>query len=227
MSRTWLHLDLSAPLMAFGAVAVDQVGPTHDFPTASGLTGLLANALGWDWTDAAKHDALQARLVYAAVIARQGTVLTDMQNAKLEKNDKGWTTQGSPEGRDGGSGTYLAPHRRRRDYLADHSCHVVLSLDPADQIPDIDTLAGALERPARPLFIGRKPCLPSGRILTGRVTADSARAAFEMLGFGGRALWQGDERVPEGAEIHERRDLRNWRNGYHAGSRNVIMGTLP
>ncbi len=225
MSLRWLHLRLCAPLIAFGGVAVDQVGPTRDFPAASALTGLLANALGWHWSDRAAHQALQDRLVFGALITREGRVVTDSQNAKLEKRDRGWTTRGAPEGRAGA--TYDAPHRRRRDYLADHDCHVVLRLDPEQAAPTLDDLSAALDRPARPLFLGRKPCLPALPLNAGWVEADTARAALSSLGLTGPALWPATDVVSEGEHTRDLPDLRNWHSGLHGGARRVVTGHLP
>lgn len=220
MTQRWLHLRLTAPLMAFGGVAIDQVGPTRDFPSASALTGLFANALGWRRQDGAAHQALQDRLEFGALIARAGRLLTDSQNAKLEANDRGWTTWGRPDQRAGA--TYDSPHRRRRDYLADHDCRVVLRLAPGGG-PDLDALAVALDRPARPLFIGRKPCLPSAPLFAGWVEGTDARAALAALALPGRAIWpvRGDE------PGHDLPDLRNWISGLHGGSRLVCEGVLP
>lgn len=220
MRHTWLHLRLSAPLLAFGGVAIDHVGPTRDFPSTSALTGLLANALGWRRENGPRHQSLQDRLIWAALIVRQGRVLTDNQNAKLEGNDKGWTTWGTPDERAGA--TYDSPHRRRRDYLADHDCRVVMQLEPGD-VPDLDQLAAALDRPARPLFIGRKPCLPSAPLLAGRVDAETPHAALLALGLPGKALWPMDGQT-EGADLQ---DLRNWTSGLHGGSRQVCEGHIP
>ncbi len=61
-----LILRLEAPLVAFGGEAIDNYGVTRDFPAASMLTGLLANALGWRRTDRAAHQRLQDRMVFAA-----------------------------------------------------------------------------------------------------------------------------------------------------------------
>ena len=105
MSHKWLVVRLVAPLMAFGGVAVDQEGPTRDFPAASMLTGLVANAFGLHWSDRAAHQALQDRLIFAVRREREpraSGVVTDVQNVQLNKADKGWTTFGTPEGRDGG-----------------------------------------------------------------------------------------------------------------------------
>lgn len=229
MTRRWLKLDLSAPMMAFGGIAIDHVGPTRDFPAASLLTGLLGNALGWRWRDWEAHQDLQDRLLFASVLVAEGRVVTDTQNAKLEKTDRGWTSWGAPEGRDGAS--YDAPHRRRRDYLCDAEVLVVCRLAP-DGTPDIEALAGALARPARPLFLGRKPCLPSRPILAGWVEGETAHAALiaalSDLGpaLPARAQWPEGE-GPAGSRRLALADLRNWRSGLHGGARPVIEGQLP
>lgn len=217
MTLRWLHLRLSAPLLSFGGVAIDHVGPTRDFPSASALTGLFANALGWRREESARHQALQDRLLFGALIAREGRVLTDTQNAKLGANDRGWTTWGRPDERAGA--TYDSPHRRRRDYLADHDCRVVLRL-AAGEGPDLDALSRALDRPVRPLFIGRKPCLPSAPLLAGWVEAETIETALQALDLPGRALWPAET----GTDLA---DLRNWTSGLHGGNRRVTMGRLP
>ena len=230
----WLVIRLEAPLLAFGGVAVDQVGPVRDFPATSMLTGLIGNAFGWDWTDYAAHQAIQDRLVYAVRLEREGTLLTDTQNAQLAKTDKGWTTHGAPEGRDGAS--YGAPHRRQRDYFADLSVRVVLRFEPEEKTPTLDALAEALDRPARPLFLGRKSCLPSVPLLARGavrwVQGEHAHAALcavpgEAMKF--RALWPVGH-GPESGDcvdcIADLADLRNWRSGLHGGSRRVVEGRI-
>lgn len=229
MSRRWLKLQIASPLMAFGAVAVDQIGPTWRWPGRSMLTGLMANALGWDYADRAPHQALQDRMICGAALVRDGEILTDVQNARLQKNDKGWTTRGVPEGRDGAS--YGAPHRRYRDFLADAEIVAVLTLTASDQAPTLDALRDALIRPARPLFLGRKPCLPSRPLVSGSV-ADflNAPTVYDALKQASgvpraRAFWP-DEEGPVGTRAHDIADLRHWRTGLHGGSRTVWEGYL-
>lgn len=211
--------------MAFGGVAIDQVGPTREHPALSMLTGLLANALGWDWTERAAHGALQDRLVFGAAILREGEAVTDIQNAQLRADDRGWTTRGAPEGRTGAS--YDAPHRRRRDFLADAAVRVVLRLDPEDEAPSLDDLAAALDRPARPLFIGRKSCLPIASLNAGFVEADTAHGALLALALepDRRATWPEGE-GPPGHRTLDLPDRRNWDSGLHGGTRRVREGRL-
>jgi len=94
-----LLLRLEAPLMAFGGVAIDNIGVTDQLPSASLLTGLLGNALGYQRKDAIRLQALQNRLRYAVRADRRGHALQDFQTAQLAKDDKAWTTRGPPPGR--------------------------------------------------------------------------------------------------------------------------------
>lgn len=234
-----LILALEAPLMAFGGEIVDNYGVVRWFPAASMLTGLLANALGWRRTDAERHQRLQERLIYAARIDREpagGVRLTDFQTAKLNKSDKGWTTRGQHEDRAGGIKTYDAPHLRYRDYLADMRVTVVLRMEEAEFEPALEDLAEALEQPSRPLFIGRKPCLPSAALFQGFQEGETVLTALLAVPLERRdeqtesirVLWP----VGEGAgsvkpsRTYMLTDQRNWISGLHGGGRSVCESAV-
>jgi CRISPR system Cascade subunit CasD len=217
-----LLLRLESPLLAFGGVAVDAFGVIDDLPSASLLTGLLGNALGWQRTQTGELQALQDRLRFAVRIDRPGHRITDYQTADLHKSDQGWTTRGQPEGRAGGAGSYDGQHQRYRDFHADAAVTVALDLSPADVQPDIDALAHALDFPERPLFIGRKPCLPSGRLLLGVVERDShldalrsAEAADDADGSARCFIQTADLSALGSRRVH---GLRNWASDVHQGS---------
>lgn len=225
----WLVLRFKAPLASFGGVTIDSRGVTRDFPAASAITGLLANALGYARYETDRLERLQARLVFGARRDSEHSLgrMTDFQTAKLEANDKGWTTYGRVEGRAGGASTYDSPHIRWRDYHADTDMTVVLCLSPTEESPDLDAVAAALDRPARPLFFGRKSCLPAGYLLRGDagrwVDADDAHAALTAVAGRGEmpALWPAAS--GEGRAIADR---RNWRSGLHGGTRRVMEGRM-
>lgn len=217
-----LLLRLESPLLAFGGVAVDAFGVIDDLPSASLLTGLLGNALGWQRTQTRELQSLQDRLRFAVRIDRPGHRITDYQTADLHKSDQGWTTRGQPEGRAGGAGSYDGQHQRYRDFHADAAVTIALDLAPADVQPDIDALAHALDFPARPLFIGRKPCLPSGRLLLGVVERDShldalrsAEAADDADSPARCFIQTADSTVRGSRRTH---GLRNWASDVHQGS---------
>jgi CRISPR system Cascade subunit CasD len=79
-------------------------------------------------------------------------------------------------------------------------------------------------RPARPLFLGRKSCLPARPLLERPpFTTEGLWAALKTLPFDGAADVElsdlSDE--PEGRRVREVADLRDWRSGLHAGARRV------
>ena len=235
-----LLLNLESPLMAFGGEAIDNYGVIRSFPAASMLTGLFANALGWRRIERERHQRLQYRLVFAARIDREpasGVRLRDFQTAQLSKDDKGWTTRGQPEGRAGGASTYDAPHLRYRDYFADMRISVAVRLEPEDESPTLGELVGALCEPARPLFIGRKPCLPSAPLFADFIDAETTLDALlnhpvknEGAERGDvRLLWPSGEGAPEVAPNRDYMvtDERNWVSGLHGGGRLVFEGTRP
>jgi CRISPR system Cascade subunit CasD len=220
-----LILVLEGPLAAYGAEMVDARGPVRDWPGASLLTGLIANALGLKRTMGAELAALQSRLDFAVRIDRQGTRLRDFQTAQLKKADEGWTTRGAPEGRAGGEGTYHSPHIRQRDYFADSAVTVALSLLNPDTAPTLEAIAAALEAPARPLFLGRKPCLPSRPLFGGFLEAEDALAAVcaaPPIDDSNRDPWiviRDRPGLPQAFEPVHVTDERNWIAGVHAGER--------
>lgn len=229
----WLRLRLCAPFGSFGGEAIDAHGVIRDFPARSMLTGLLANALGWTRAMHAEHQALQDRLVFGAVWERKPDLnrMTDYQTARLGKNDRAWTTRGVPAGRAGGPATYDGAHQRWRDYHADMRMSVVLRLEPSDAPPDLDELAAALDRPARPLFIGRKCCLPSARLFNGWIdAAEDARAALRAAAPPGAAalpaFWPESEGRTDANRTTAVTDERNWLSGLHGGARRVCEGQL-
>lgn len=229
MSKPHLLLEFDAALMSFGGVAVDNYGKTDPFPSASLLTGLIANALGYDRSEAEKLQAVQDHLVYAVRIDVPGAPLSDFQTAELAANAKGWTTRGAPEGRTGGADTYKGKHIRYRDYWANRIVHVALRLEPADVAPTLENVANALKYPARPLFIGRKPCLPSGSLLAGTVYAPNVLAALESVDGPSQceAFWP--EREHDGrphTEPFTTTGQRNWRSGVHGGWERWRRGTI-
>ncbi|MEA3642004.1 MAG: type I-E CRISPR-associated protein Cas5/CasD [Lamprobacter sp.] len=227
-----LLLRLEAPLMAFGGETIDNFGVIRDFPALSMITGLLANALGWRREETERHDRLQERLVMGARIERQGKRLQDNQNAQLGAKDAGWTTWGRPEGRAGAAATYDSPHRRFRDYHADQSLLIALRLNPEDESPCLDDLAVALDHPARPLFIGRKPCLPSQRLFAGWQDAEDLLGALQAFPLpapqpeGVRLQWPEGEGTLTGDRQLDLCDERHWRSGVHGGWRPVREGRL-
>lgn len=216
-------LRLEAPLMAFGGIVVDHNGETDELPSASMLTGLIGNALGFCRSDAARLQDLQSRLRFIVRADRQGEALVDFQTAQLAKDDKAWTTSGTPSGRDGGQKTYSSPHIRYRHYFADASIVVATYLLPEHESPTPIECAAALKNPARPLFVGRKPCVPSEPLLAGLVDADSPLEALQQEPLATTEseapiwLYQPCDKL-DGVDVIRLSSRRDWANDVHQGT---------
>lgn len=222
-----LLLRFDAPLMSFGGVLVDEHGFTEEVPSRSMLTGLLANALGYDHRDVALLERLQERLLYAVRCDRPGRRIVDYQTVDLgqESLREGWTTWGRPESRGGGSGH--GTHIRFRHYWADAVYTVALRLEPEAEEPVLAGLEAALHSPERPLFLGRKCCLPAAPLALGSIEAASLREALLLApaigqrGESGAALkawWPPEEGAPEtGTRLLPMPSGRDWANQVHTG----------
>ena len=228
----WMHLRMLAPFAAFGGEAIDARGVTRDFPSRSMLTGLIANALGWHRGQREQHQRLQSRIMYGAMRETEPVLgrTTDYQTAQLAKDDRAWTTRGTPAQRDGGPTTYIGAHQRWRDYHTDLRMSVVFRLDPVDGHPTLEDLEAMFVRPARPLFIGRKSCLPSAPIFHGWIEAEDAHAALRTVAPADdgpyRALWPEAEGTADADRTLYVTDERNWLTGLHGGARRVCEGRI-
>jgi CRISPR system Cascade subunit CasD len=238
-----LILRLDAPLMAFGGPRIDQIGKTRRFPLLSQITGLLGNALGYDHADGDRLNRLQDRLQLASLLLCPGEDLLDYQTVDLGQThlvQTGWTTRGRREDRGKGEAT-SGTHIRYRYYRAGSIVLSALRLAPAEEDPNLTKLADALQKPARPLFIGRKHCLPASPLLAGLVMTESlADALWAGLGLPKAwgladqcnvSAWPFDAELPSDA-YHGRGyservvDRRDWHNQFHGGERLIWHGKL-
>lgn len=234
-------LRFDAPLMSFGAPVVDSLGVIQPYPALSMMTGMIGNALGVDHAEADRLERLQERLRYAVRQDRRGDKMQDFQTVDISQphmraygstESRGWTTRGEIENRTnqnkkGDRGPLL----RYRDYWADAVYTVALTLDPAGETSTLDDVAEAVQHPARPLFIGRKTCLPAEPLFVGRAQADTWA---DLLGDGDKAPlsdrfrgWGEDGRTfsiwRPSTSSNERAipvtDRRDWTNQIHVGKR--------
>jgi len=215
--------------MSFGGPIIDSRGVIQAYPALSMITGLLANALGVDHSEHERLQGLQERVRYAVRRDRGGEVIQDYQTVDFSKpymdDARAWTTGGTLEQRKGGSAS-SGTHIRQRDYLAGACYTVALTLDASQKSPSLDDLAQALQTPARPLFIGRKPCLPANPLYAGRLQAEGLREALSLpTTFPGEdsrdngpyAVWEEVRRGDPNARPYT--DRRDWQNQVHTGQR--------
>jgi CRISPR system Cascade subunit CasD len=234
-----LILRFDGPLMSFGGVMVDQHGVIDRFPGLSFLTGLFANALGFSHGDSEVLNSLQNRILYAARWDVSPEKIIDYHTVDLgqeKMSSPGWTTRGIPEHRAGGPDARLGTHQRYRHYWANGVMTVAVSLLP-DGTPSVTELSRALTEPARPLFLGRKTCIPSSPILMATLSESNVVEALKKVppSFGHtaekvvklEACWPNDIENSNGnyrlVKIYDRRD---WKTQLHTGSRLRAEGVM-
>ncbi|WP_022949627.1 type I-E CRISPR-associated protein Cas5/CasD [Methylohalobius crimeensis] len=237
-----LVLRLDAPMMSFGGVIIDQHGFIERFPGQAMLTGLLANALGWHHGDFDRLENLQRRLRYAARWDVKPERVVDYHTVDLSQpkmSKPGWTTRGNPEHRAGGQSAKFGTHQRYRHYWMDGLMTLVLTLEGSGN-PDLTFLLSALHHPARPLFLGRKACIPSRPLFDPETPLAEGPDLLHILrqlprwNRHGEKTDQADMEAcwPAELDIHEREetrrvyDLRDWANQLPAGSRLRTEGLL-
>lgn len=233
-----LVLRFDAPLSSFGAPVVDQQGVVQAFPALSMLTGLIGNALGWEHRDADRLAALQDQLRYASRADRRGELLEEYQTVDLGSDwmrpeSAGWTTRGHIATRGGANA--IGTHQRYPQYWAD-SIHTVTIALNGEGSPPLERVADALQEPARPLFIGRKCCLPAAPILLERAEGESAVGALAAVPRARRAdpgplpaWWCEDNAatsLPSDSRLIPVTDERDWRSRVHVGRRFMREGLV-
>ena len=179
--------------MSFGGLALGKRRGTLPFPTLSAITGLVANALGYDRGQAAELDALQDGLTVLSreeLLLDEGAVpepayrVVDQQNVLVfkEGGSAGSRTVG-PFGRHGDAGTTTLD--KEVVYLTNLAFAVALTCTavPAGRI------AEALVAPARTLYLGRRCCLPGAPLVEDLVEEEPLEALRRRAA--GRRLYRG------------------------------------
>lgn len=137
-----LLLRLAAPLQSWGGESKFDRRMTERYPTKSGVTGLLAAALGLSRNAPLAWQGFDLCALRMGVrIDRQGELLRDYQTVKSKKS------------------AYVT----ERYYLADAVFLVGVEGDDA-LLTELDQ---ALSHPVYPLFLGRRSCPPEGRVSLG------------------------------------------------------------
>lgn len=136
-----LMLRLAGPLQSWGAASRFTRRATEEAPTKSGLIGLLAAAEGRRRSDPIE-DLVGLHL--AVRVDQRGTLLRDFHTAHHQVS---------------GSSMPLT----ERFYWAD----AVFTAFLGGPRPLLEGLAEALADPAYPLYLGRRSCVPEGRVVLG------------------------------------------------------------
>jgi CRISPR system Cascade subunit CasD len=174
----FLVFQLTAPLSAWGDVAVGEYRGSRDSPGESALIGLLGAALGVRREEGARHEALRQGYRFAVGLLARGELLRDYHTAQVP----------------GRSDLKGRPHATRRDELALPKERLNTILSTRDYRQDgasvvavqaqsgaphtLEELASALRQPRFVLYLGRKCCPPGAPLAPAVRDCDSAHAAL-------------------------------------------------
>jgi CRISPR system Cascade subunit CasD len=142
---TTLLLRLAAPLQSWGDTSRFERRETRPEPTKSGVLGLLAAAQGRRRSDPVED---LAALRFGVRVDQEGQLERDFHTA--EKSDR------------------KSSHLSYRYYLSD----AVFVAGVEGDRTLLEGIADSLRSPAFPLFLGRRSCPPTGRVLLGVVDGD-------------------------------------------------------
>lgn len=159
-----LVLRLAGPMQSWGDSSRYRMRTTRPVPTKSGVLGMLAAAEG-----RRRGDPLAglAELYFAVRVDQPGTLLSDYQTAQH------WQRKRKPEE------TKLVT----RFYLSD-AVFVAAIESPHREV--VDGLAGALNRPRFPLFLGRRSCPAPPNLVVGVFEGDAVSVLTDL----DRVPWQ-------------------------------------
>ena len=131
-------LKFQGPLQSWGTSSNFETRHTDDYPSKSGVLGMLAAALGYRRHEDEKINGLR-EINFATRVDQAGILLRDYQIAKKYKKD----------------GRLERNYVTNRYYLSDAIFLVVLSHEDNDFI---DKIYEALKRPYFQNFLGRRSC---------------------------------------------------------------------
>jgi len=174
MSNAYLLLWLEAPLQSWGADSRFGRRGTLDFPTKSGVLGLLCCALGagGEQKELLKEmgSLRQTVLSYRRSKEREA-LLRDFQMVGSGYDDQNpWETLLIPKKSDGKPAVGGGSKITYRYYLQDAAFAAILEVPPSKSA----LFADALESPCWDIYFGRKCCAPTDWIYRGSFAAESS-----------------------------------------------------
>ena len=173
MSTAYLLLWLEAPLQSWGADSRFGRRGTLDFPTKSGVLGLLCCALGTggEQKELLKEMGPLRQTVFSFRRSKEReALLRDFQMVGSGYDDKNpWETLLIPKKSDGTAPGNGGSKITYRYYLQDAAFAAIMEV-PSDKTT---IYADALENPCWDIFLGRKCCVPTDFIYQGSFATES------------------------------------------------------
>ena len=175
----YLFWWLAGPLQSWGADSRFDFRQTLDFPTKSGIHGMLLASSG----DSGPQEELLGRMAEAPLsvvaFAAESDRLRDFHMVGNGYDEKdAWESLHIPRTAAGTKAVGGGAKRTYREYLQDRSFAAILGL-PEDLA---EKFAASLQDPVFTLYLGRKCCVPSAPVFRGVYESEaSALAALKAF----------------------------------------------
>lgn len=211
----YLILKLEGMMQAWGGHTFEDLRPSHDLPTRSGLLGLLAACLGLERRDR-ENQARLTQSVRFAVRVDQKTV-ANRSLRPIKSVDYHTIREARRANRPPKEGETV---QSRREYLYDAAFTVAVG-QTAEAKFDLEQIRDHVLRPVFTPFLGRRAC-PLGRpLLHGLVEAESLIAALEQVEPQGGTIYS--EEVAGELPRMLVRDVPLWREHRQFATRQVYI----
>lgn len=183
MNTRYILMWLEAPLQSWGFDSKFNRRDTLEFPTKSGILGLVLCALGASGEQkellerfaALKQTVISFRYKNGGIFEPKLPYLHDFHMIGSGYNDKDmWESLNIPKKSDGSSAVGGGTKLTHRYYLQNAVFAVLLEVpfDISDEIAD------ALQNPTYPIYLGRRCCVPTDFVYRGNFdSADDAEQA--------------------------------------------------
>lgn len=186
MNTRYILMWLEAPLQSWGFDSKFNRRDTLEFPTKSGILGVILCALGASGEQrellerfaALKQTVLSFRYKRNGEFEPKLPYLHDFQMIGSGYDDKDmWESLNIPKKSDGGSAVGGGTKLTHRYYLQNAVFAVLLEV-PSDMS---DEISNVLKNPVYPIYLGRRCCVPTDFVYQESFESadDAERAAFE------------------------------------------------
>lgn len=168
-----LFLRLAGPMQSWGTSSRFQLRRTDNYPSKSGVLGMLLCAMGVRREDSPQALRLLTPLLMGVRVDRSGTLDWDYHTAGAKIGIRSADGKIKKTQSTGEYETLLS----RRQYLYDASFLVALH-GPVDAVSACDR---ALDDPVWPIFLGRKCCVPAEPVFAGTGSFDTVTDALASV----------------------------------------------
>jgi CRISPR system Cascade subunit CasD len=223
-------MRLAAPVASLSGARIDTASDSLPIPTRSMIAGIMGAALGVGYGQPNVLQKLQDTIRLAVVVHREGTITRDYQTVRMDSahmTGPMWWHDGHRVGVMERKGE--KPERSitgERPLTCDYDATVVVELLAGAPFT-VEEILNALRRPAHPLGIGQRSCIPSQPIAGEPLDAPTLIDGVALVGAG--TIYLPAECVATGGfgDLYVSIPAgRDWATRQHGGSDTYVVRAL-